>query len=388
MGTNSAMNVAGGGGGDTQKFDYGCARDAYNTWCKFVMDPGYDKIGPDNTTAFRGGSTHYLYQLKMKSDRAGFFVWRSQEPCPSSCASPTATYCTFTGSNVDFPTLLWDATYDKMYFSYLKDDHIKVGRLNDPFCSGGWNNWADPCLPGDMIRTPRAAVDAAGRIHIVFENRTAGRIQHHVFDPSTNTFDACSRIKDVSDYLPPAPHCGSCTENTYYGLGSACLAYGSDLGIAIDKSTGTLVVTLSAHGSGSCSQKQEQRIYRSTDDGQSWHLRLVTGCNTSIMDDVRYDQVPEHGWTPGLFQARSSYNPPGSQGLAEVRWRSGDDGITWGGIYITPTRSVTAPIHANNCYWGDYNGLAADPANQSFFYSFGNGDYGPDWVIRAKAQNE
>ena len=89
----------------------------------------------------------------------------------------------------------------------------------------------------------------------------------------------------------------------------------------------------------------------------------------------------------GWWQVRSSYNPPGSTGLAEVMWRSTNDGQNWGGTYITGTRAVAGPIH-NDCYWGDYNGLASDPANGSFFYSFGNGTYTSDWVIRGKAQDE
>lgn len=399
-GTNTdlnTLNVA----EDTDHFDYGCARDSYNTWCHYTLSSSLGLFGPDDTLTYRAGPTHYLYMLKMRSDTAGFRMMRTTDPCPSSCATPAWSICNISSSGIDFPTVRWRPGDDTVYFTFVKGTNreLYVGRMNEPWCST-WSYWADADATG--VGGARATFDESGKLHILFT--TAGGIRHTVFDPGSGF----GSVTPVAAYLPPtnnvgsnagacvydSPPYGQCNNRpTYYGLGTTdCLRYAPDIGIDSDPWTGTLIATTTAHGSGNCAEKQEQRIYRSIDGGASWNWILVTGCNTSIFVDVRDASMPGFYDTnhQGWWQVRSSYNS-GTSGLAEVMWRSTDDGQTWAGTYITGTRAVGGPIH-DDCYWGDYNGLATDPANNSFFYSFGNGTYPnntpADWVIRGKAQDE
>lgn len=328
-----------GGAQDPAYWDYGCARDAYTTWCDYRLSSSLGQFGPDPSFAFRAGPTKYLYEMLMRADNGGFRMMRTTEPCPTNCGGTSWSVCNISQTDIDFPTLL--SKDDEVWFTYIKsngtNNQLYVGRMNEPWCSS-WSYWADNCssLSGAAIGMPRAAFDSSGDMHIIFQNHNDLKIQHQVFRPGTGFLCDANNPKNIADYLPPpTKKCLSCDRLTLSGLGSSCLRYESGPEIAIDKtaSPNTIVATLTARGANSCDVKQEQRWYRSTDSGHNWSYRQVTGCKTSIFVGVDHYSAPGAPYTTGLFQSRSSYVPPGDNRLREVRWRSADAGLTWSGIY-------------------------------------------------------
>lgn len=118
--------------------------------------------------------------------------------------------------------------------------------------------------------------------------------------------------------------------------------------------------------------------------GRGW---IPDRCDTSVLPTVRHYSATGVAGTPGLFQSHSTYKT-GTDEVRQARWRSTNGGSSWSGTFISSARELSAPIHSSDCYWGDYNALAADPANGSFFYGWGDGDQGSDWVIRGRAIND
>jgi len=198
VGTNTDMNTL-NVAEDTANFDYGCARDSYTTWCHWTMSSSLGLFGPDDTLTYRGGPTHYLYMLKMRSDTAGFRVMRTTDPCPSSCTTPSWSICNISFSGIDFPTVRWRPDNDSIYFTFVRGGQIYVGRINEPWCSS-WSYWADPDASG--VSGARATFDESGKLHILFT--TAGGIKHQVFDPASGFVHT---VTTVADYLPPTNRC-------------------------------------------------------------------------------------------------------------------------------------------------------------------------------------
>lgn len=322
---------------------------------------------------------------------------RTTEPCPAACATPTWSKCDagqFTNNSPDYPTLLWKS--DQVWFVADDAGLLTVVRINEP--------WTDPCSTnhyafsaGNKAFAPRAAFDSSGRIHIVYDDQNGPLIRHVTFDTNTLTW---SSVHDIgpSVWGSAGSTCtdgtGSCSDVTLAGFASNCLKTRSFPDIAIDKTANpnTIVVTYNTQGSGSCNIYQEQRWYRSTGAGTAWTWQVVTGCKTSVHTGVRHYSDSGVAGLTGHFTARSSYRPTNTGSLQEVKWKTTDGGLTYAaGFGFTHFRTVTGPIPANpaSCWWGDYEGIAADTAHSSFVYSWAsNQNPGPDWVIRARALDE
>jgi hypothetical protein len=383
----------------TESLRYGCTRNGYQSWCS-GMSYTNGEGGADPSLAYRDGPGKYLYSTHFWG--TSLRVLRTTEPCPVNCGTPSWSRCDIGPFvNMDYPTAVWKSSTDEIWAVFANGSSgVKVVRINEP--------WTTPnCLYSQSTdnpatanaKTPRAAVDSAGDIHIVYVDPGAQQIRHVIFYTSSFTWSTVHNM-NAPTVDSPGNTClsseipgNACSPgDTLFGLGSTCLKARGTPDIAIDRTVvpNTLVVTYNERGSGTCSDKFEQRLYRSTGVGTTWTFQAVTTCKTSVHTAVRHFSVSGLGVT-GLFQARSSYIQTGKK-LTEVRWRSSDGGLTWSGLAISSPRAVNAPIDnyaGSICFWGDYEGIAPDIAYGSFFYSWASDQNpGPDWVIRGRPYDD
>jgi hypothetical protein len=374
------------------RFDYSCTANAYTTWCQNAIFLGSGgpsaAIGDTNSVSAQG----FLYAVSLRAEQSGFWFFRTQDPCPGrsgSCLNSLPWQVSLEGvgatGSIDFPDIIKNPVNGDVWIVYRRND--TTGKIALARFSNGqtWNTnlavFEDNCagLAGFGLDRVRAAFDSSGNIHIVYQDFSHSQIKHEVFSTATNTYQC--KLNVIGPYsLPTSCGCG------FPGIPgpTSCLRSLIAPTITVDQdiSPNVLLVAYETPGSGTCTNKTETRIYRSTNAGASWTFQVVTGCQTSVQPRIAFpNQVGE---TAGVAQMMSTYNVTGLTTLSQVAWRSPDFGVSWSGVHISPERTVT---NLGGCYSGDYNGIAPDSAHGSYFYSWSQLS-GTNWVNRGLAQNQ
>jgi len=334
--------------------------------------------------------------MTMTPNRLGVQIKRAPNPCPAGCGGAGWDVCAWNDlpgvDRIDFPQILDHPGSEDMWMVANTEagGHLLVGRIKYQGCQS-LTTWTVNCpgLATEYLMRQRATM-VGYDIWITYLNWSWRRFEFLKFDTATQSFDCNSRriVAPFNDFT------SSC--NCYQGLeGATDSCLGGDYYASIDVSSPTdpyahAVVAVPVQGSGACSSDYELRIYRSTDQGNSWSWRLVTGCQNSVHPSVAYARTPEGGSTANLVHVMSMHEYPNGAspyGLRPVRWRSADDGLTWVGWYIGTAQYSFPDIPfapGGHCYWGDYGALSADMVNDTMYYSWGNGDVAADWVIRGQ----
>jgi len=221
---------------------------------------------------------------------------------------------------------------------------------------------------------------------------TEADVEFIKFDTATTSFDCGSRVDIGPIVNMPAGPCGGFPAMTDVADGTKRAKFIVDIDVSSRAAgTPTALVTYSTAGSGSCSNEQELRIYRSTNGGSSWAWELVTGCQDSVHPAVRYARTDEGGSIANrvhlLTMHESGSSGGGRTGLRPVQWRSTNNGVDWVGTFIGSTQTTFPTVTGTSaCYWGDYDALVPDIANNTMYYAWGDGD-DADWRIHGQGRN-
>jgi hypothetical protein len=333
-------------------------------------------------------------------------------PCPDGCA-PDTTWADYDFSDQfpsgDTPWLIDDINNDNMWFTAARYDgnnfRVTVGRFTDLGGAGydldWWQMPESGCFGssnGKNMFQPRGVM-VQDDIWISYRNFDDDDIEFVKFDTATTSFP-CLTQYDIDPTAPMPIHvsCSLCSDYMMPDVANGCKR--SDYTAAIDVSnpnTATPVAVVPFSQSG-CTDEYEQRIRRSTNGGSVWTEELITGCQTGTHASVAFARTPESGITSSstvhvMSMHEHGTSPSGRSGLRPVKWVSIDNGNNWSGVFMG-TQQVTFPTVPGigaGCYWGDYDGVVADMANNTMLYFWADGENDGDphsvWAIRTQGVN-
>ena len=385
-GISGRQMVAASNSTDNGRFDYACTRtNDYSSFCSHTLflGSGSTAVFSDPWLTSNEGGTPRVYAVMLAADTTSFWFLRSTNPCPGvgTTCSGSATWDTARHiiSAMDYPQLLSSPTTRDIIILVRSASGITVIKHQ---YSQAWNTnltvYVAPCsgLSGKFADRIRGDFDSSGVLHIAFENATDRIIQHLSMNPTVGTWN-CS-LETVGPVSLPPDGCG-CGLPTIPHVG--CVRSLLTPSIAIDRSQSPnpMVISYENRSGSTCPGETEMRVYRSTNGGASWSYRMHTGCHTSVMPAVN-----TVAFSTNSFHIGSLYNPSGTSYLRTVDWVSADSGATWNnGTYISSNQDFSGV----SCYAGDYISVAADYANLSYFYTWGQST-GPDWTVQGAVRNQ
>jgi hypothetical protein len=345
---------------------------ANSPWNTFWL--GLSNQGSDSAGFFRRNfSDPRVYDIHMLKDFTGFRLMWSNDPC-GSAAWHWRDYPVAPNGSFDYPQIAYDDARDVMVATWtqvvngqqrLFATNISHGAIDStPEISAVMNNCG--AIANHNVNLAHIAFDHAGAdLHIVYTDFTDRTIRHDIWRPSQKKFLCGNEL--VGPWTMPAGRCSTCNFATYQGLESSCLRHFPGASIAVDRNTSAIVVAYATPGD-SCPDKAETRFLRSTDFGRTFQLMAVTGCQTSVKPKVVAEFAPEFGTDAvNRFHVMTTYAGSSNQ-FSQVEWFSGDNGATWGGLFITGARSTPDPVNPASCSWGDHDGAAS--ASRKIFYDW------------------
>lgn len=377
---------------ETTVLAHGCTTSYSAVWCRrghtlagAPTGAPRNWKGADPTSIFENVGTNYLHVFTLDNANpdasypATGFSWysKSGDPCPASCGVQTWNEC-HVGlpagvSNPDFPGAVYDRGGDKKWLIYNAvsggNNKLVLATFDDgSHCDNG-TQYVRPCAGSNQEYFGRAAVDAAGTLHIVYFDYTNGadvKVRYTTFNTTTNTWSCTSTY--IDDYDPPSGT--ACGNPAYAGIGSG-LRQNRNATIAVDDTVSPWnsinIVLVSANSVNGL--EAQMRWYRKTTD---WLPTVFTTANEYhpriVFDRTPFSALANRYHTISLQDTNSSQNGSTAQ---VASWVSTNGGLSWNGTLISAAFTPQVLL-AGSCYWGDYEAIAADRANGVVFYGWSN----------------
>lgn len=381
----------------TNVLAHGCTTTYTGSWCVRghvlvgnTQNPPRQWKGVDPAAMFENAGTNYLHVITLNESNPDSnggaitgFNWysKSGDPCPASCGTQTWNECGIglpSGVTApDYPQAIYDPTTDRKWLLYNAvsggNNKLVLTELHNGSNCGTSGSFVRACTGSNSEFFGRAAVDAAGTLHVVYFDYTNSsniRLRYTTFDTNTNTW-SCSNA-NLDQYVPPTGSNTTCvpmqTTTIYTGIGNNNLRENRSASIAIDDTVSpwkTINVVLTTRDTVNGYEAQA-RIYRKVID---WlPIGGTTGTNyyhsRIVFDRTPFSALADRYHFISVHDTNFSQN--GSTADV-VSWKSTDGGLSYLGQIIS---TAFQPTHMLGCYWGDYEAIAADRANAVVFYGW------------------
>jgi hypothetical protein len=359
--------------------DYGCYRNATNPPCQYqrvvtnaITDPSM-VVGGDN----------FMYEARMLNG-GGEEWFRSANPCPSGCASPTWQTETASARPFDYNQLVYVDPSSNVWSVYNDNsgmnDLVGANVLRWKVPNISWFLMQGQCGDDGKVRMNPMAVAESYLLHVVYWNRSAARIEHTTFNMTTQKWSC--QFDTVDSIIEPATALCDATSDFHVMpvLGKQNLEFDRSPRIAIDPFSNYLIVSFDSYNTDD--GQVEDMVYYSPNGGTNWYLTLwVSGesaKSTVAVSTALFEvAVGQTAWTGATDPVL------GGEG-AEYSWISLDDGQSWNnGQWLSSARTFK-PISTGprNCMWGDYDSVTSAFDDSAFYYSWFDSSLGTNSVIR------